>query len=98
MGLKRVRPVPYNYNPDLPENWTSVQLKEALKSRGISFPTHARRSVLNRLYTDNIASARSHNATGYNEDIPISQNALHQNSNGDDRQNRADGHSFEVNF
>ena len=87
MGPKRARPVPYSYNPDLPENWTSVQLKEALKSRGISFPVHARRAVLIRLYTDSVASARSHNATGNNEDIPISQNSTDQKSNGDDRQN-----------
>ena len=85
MGPKGARPVPYSYNPDLPENWTSVQLKEALKSRGISFPVHARRAVLIRLYTDSVA--RSHNATGNNEDIPISQNSTDQNSNGDDRQN-----------
>ncbi|XP_056014069.1 uncharacterized protein LOC130052607 [Ostrea edulis] len=90
MGPKRARSAPYCYNPDLPENWTSAQLKESLKSRGISFPANARRSVLIRLHTDNTASARSHNATEnlHNDrDLPRSHNATDQNSNGDDRQN-----------
>lgn len=88
MGPKRTRTVPYSYNPDLPENWTSAQLKDSLKSRGIAFPGNARRSALIRLHTDNVASARPHNATGQlNSDAPQSHNTPDQNKNGGDRQN-----------
>ena len=93
MGPKRTRSVPYSYNPDLPENWTSAQLKDSLKSRGISFPANARRSLLIRLYTDSVASARSLNAAVQLSDPPInaqrSHSAMDQNNNGGDRQNNA---------
>lgn len=52
-------------------NWTNWRLREALHSRGITYPSNARRSVCVRLYTDSEfpgsinwtskASARSHN-------------------------------------
>jgi hypothetical protein len=85
--------MPYSYNPDLLENWTSAQLKDSLKSCGISFPANARRALLIRLYTDSVLSARSLNAAVQLSDPSInaqrSHSAMDQNNNGVDCQNNA---------
>ena len=46
MGPTRRRKSKSQYDPDLYENWTIVQLKEELRNRGIRFPINARRMAL----------------------------------------------------
>ncbi|XP_055999644.1 uncharacterized protein LOC125649823 [Ostrea edulis] len=77
MGPKRSnRSVPYN--PELPANWTSARLRETLNSRGINFPTNARRSVLIRLIEENENPinrlTQSHNDTSHNATQRVNNN------------------------
>ncbi|XP_048735429.2 uncharacterized protein LOC125650898 [Ostrea edulis] len=79
MGPKRSnRSVPYN--PELPANWTSARLRETLNSRGINFPTNARRSVLIRLIEENENEnpinrpTQSHNDTSHNATQRVNNN------------------------
>lgn len=82
MGPKRTRHSPYAYDPDLPGNWTTSRLKQALNNRGIIYPSNAKRSHLIRLVEEN-----SINRPGSPLDAQgaPSQDAPVQNNNGGDQ-------------
>lgn len=82
MGPKRTRHAPYAYDPDLPGNWTTARLKQALNNRGIIYPSNAKRTQLIRLFEEN-----SINRPGSPLDAQgaPSQDAPVQNNNGGDQ-------------
>lgn len=53
MGPKQTRHSPYAYDPDLPGNWTTAHLKQALTNHGITYSSNAKRSHLIRLVEEN---------------------------------------------
>lgn len=73
---------PYAYDPDLPGNWTTARLKQALNNRGIIYPSNAKRTQLIRLFEEN-----SINRPGSPLDAQgaPSQDAPVQNNNGGDQ-------------
>lgn len=81
MGPKLTRHSPYAYDPDLPGNWTTFRLKQALNNRGIIYPSNAKLSHLIRLVEEN-----SINRPGSPLDAQgaPSRDAPVQNNNGGD--------------
>jgi len=77
------RATPYNYDPQLIENWTFARLMDGCKERGISFPPHARRLTLVRLLKAGTTSTENSTVLRRSPDHTESSARSHDSPRGD---------------